>query len=161
MARWLEILYEFDMDLQHRPGTKHSNADSLSRLPCRQWKHCSERRDKHAVHSAVEVRRSESDEVSLLKAQQDDKDIQVVKELVEKEIRSSYEEIKKEGFVVKSLWGQWKKLIIEDGRLSRKLKSSDSKVEQLQALMLQSKRWKVLLYCHDIMFSGHIGIKRL
>ena len=92
------------------------------------------------MHTAVEVRRSESDEVSLLKAQQDDKDIQVVKELVEKEIRPSYEEIKKEGFVVKSLWGQWKKLIIEDGLLSRKLKSSDSKVEQMQALMLQSQR---------------------
>jgi hypothetical protein len=52
MARWLEILYEFDMDLQHRPGTKHTNADSLRRLPCRQGEHCNERRDKHAVHSA-------------------------------------------------------------------------------------------------------------
>jgi hypothetical protein len=102
MARWLEILYEFDMDLQYRPDTKHSNADSLSRLPCRQWEHCNERRDKHAVHSAAEVSPSDSYEVNLFKAQPDDKDIQVVKELVENEIRPSYEEIKTEGFVVKS-----------------------------------------------------------
>ena len=32
MARWLEILNEFDMDIQHGPGTKHVNADSRSRL---------------------------------------------------------------------------------------------------------------------------------
>ena len=32
MARWLEIVYEFDMDIQHGPGTKHGNADSRSRL---------------------------------------------------------------------------------------------------------------------------------
>ena len=30
-ARWLEILEEFDFQVQHRPGTQHSNADSLSR----------------------------------------------------------------------------------------------------------------------------------
>ena len=161
MARWLEILYEFDMDIQHRPGTKHGNADSLSRMPCRQCEHCNKRRDKQAVHSAVEISPSKSDEqVSLLKAQQSDRDIQVVKGWVENEIRPSYDEIKKEGFVVKSLWGQWKNLIIEDGLLSRKLKSSDSNIEQLQALVPQSHRRKVLFYCHDIRSSGHLGIKK-
>jgi len=30
-ARWLEILEEFDFNVQHRPGTQHVNADSLSR----------------------------------------------------------------------------------------------------------------------------------
>jgi hypothetical protein len=51
-------------------------------------------------------------------------------------------------------------LIIEDGLLSRKLTSSDSKVEQLQALVPQSQRRTVLLYCHAIMFSGHLGINK-
>ena len=78
MTRWLEILYEFDIDIQHRPGTKHSNADRLSRLPCRQCEHYNERRDKHVVHSAVYISSSES------------------------------EEIKKGGCVVKSICGQWK-----------------------------------------------------
>lgn len=32
-ARWLEILEEFDYEVQHRPGAKHSNADALSRRP--------------------------------------------------------------------------------------------------------------------------------
>ena len=32
IARWLEILAEFQFQLQHRPGKSHENADALSRL---------------------------------------------------------------------------------------------------------------------------------
>ena len=31
VARWLEILAQYDFEIQHRPGIKRSNADSLSR----------------------------------------------------------------------------------------------------------------------------------
>ena len=33
-ARWLEVMEEFDFEVEHRPGTKHANADALSRRPC-------------------------------------------------------------------------------------------------------------------------------
>ena len=36
MARWLDILAEYDFRIQHRPGAKHGNADAVSRLPCKQ-----------------------------------------------------------------------------------------------------------------------------
>ena len=36
VARWLEVLSEFDYRVIHRPGVQHTNADSLSRLPCSQ-----------------------------------------------------------------------------------------------------------------------------
>ena len=36
MARWLERLQEFDFTIFHRQRKKHTNADALSRLPCRQ-----------------------------------------------------------------------------------------------------------------------------
>lgn len=36
LARWLEKLAEYDFEIIHRPGRLHSNADSLSRRPCRQ-----------------------------------------------------------------------------------------------------------------------------
>ena len=32
VARWLEVLSEFDFDVLHRPGKKHANADALSCL---------------------------------------------------------------------------------------------------------------------------------
>ena len=31
MAYWIELLAEFNFVVQHRPGTKHGNADALSR----------------------------------------------------------------------------------------------------------------------------------
>ena len=31
MARWLEILQEFDITVEHRPGRQHSNVDGMSR----------------------------------------------------------------------------------------------------------------------------------
>ena len=33
LARWLEELSQYDMVVLHRPGVKHTNADSLSRIP--------------------------------------------------------------------------------------------------------------------------------
>ena len=33
LARWLEYLAEFDFEIEHRAGSKHQNADALSRLP--------------------------------------------------------------------------------------------------------------------------------
>ena len=34
MARWLQILSQFDFKIEHRPGKRHGNADALSRVPC-------------------------------------------------------------------------------------------------------------------------------
>ena len=34
MARWLEVLCQYRFKIVHRSGKKHSNADSLSRVPC-------------------------------------------------------------------------------------------------------------------------------
>jgi hypothetical protein len=33
LARWLEELSQYNMEIQHRPGRKHVNVDALSRLP--------------------------------------------------------------------------------------------------------------------------------
>jgi transposase InsO family protein len=33
-ARWLDLLAEFDYEIQHRSGTAHRNSDALSRRPC-------------------------------------------------------------------------------------------------------------------------------
>ena len=35
LARWIEALGNFEMKIEHRPGKQHSNADALSRLPCK------------------------------------------------------------------------------------------------------------------------------
>ena len=34
MARWLEVLSQYDFRIEHRAGKKHGNVDSLSRISC-------------------------------------------------------------------------------------------------------------------------------
>jgi len=34
LARWLELLGTYDFNIQHCSGTRHGNADALSRRPC-------------------------------------------------------------------------------------------------------------------------------
>jgi hypothetical protein len=41
-GRWLEILEEYNFTVEHRHGAKHTNADALSRRPCRQCGQCEE-----------------------------------------------------------------------------------------------------------------------
>ena len=36
LARWLEVLGSYDIEIIHRPGKSHLNADGLSRRPCSQ-----------------------------------------------------------------------------------------------------------------------------
>ena len=60
IARWLEILAEYDFTIQHRPGLKHSNADALSRLPCKQ---CG-RQDSEATAAPSEMKKDESNDVA-------------------------------------------------------------------------------------------------
>ena len=33
-ARWLESMEEFDFCIEHRAGSRHGNADAMSRDPC-------------------------------------------------------------------------------------------------------------------------------
>lgn len=50
LARWLERLGEYDFEVIHRSGHSHSNADSMSRRPCRQSCAC-----KHPEPSSQSV----------------------------------------------------------------------------------------------------------
>ncbi|MCG8033309.1 MAG: DDE-type integrase/transposase/recombinase [Candidatus Thiodiazotropha taylori] len=34
IARWIEVLSHYNYKLEHRPGSRHKNADGLSRIPC-------------------------------------------------------------------------------------------------------------------------------
>ena len=60
LARWLEVISEYDMTIQHRPGRKHGNADGLSRKACKQ---CGNDTDIGKVPEAHEV--SDGTEVSV------------------------------------------------------------------------------------------------
>ncbi len=72
LARWLEFLSDFDLDLEYRPGRQHQNADGLSRRPCRQ---CSRWRAQSAAQDDA------SDVSEKGEASQDEPNRRVTKEI--------------------------------------------------------------------------------
>lgn len=56
LARWIEVLSTYDMEIQHRQGRLHSNADALSRRPCLhvECSYC-DKIEKKNVNSSEEI----------------------------------------------------------------------------------------------------------
>lgn len=54
VARWLEVLGTYHYEVEYRPGTKHGNADALSRRPCIDCRHCLRLEEKEASNQIGE-----------------------------------------------------------------------------------------------------------
>ena len=81
VARWIE---SFHMDIEHRPGRSHGNADGVSRIPCRP---CGKNEDNEEDQKLYQVRQNESSaklDVSRLKMPKIKTDISVIEHLLEK-----------------------------------------------------------------------------
>ncbi|CAK1595301.1 unnamed protein product [Parnassius mnemosyne] len=83
VARWIELLQEYDFVIEHRSGKSHGNADALSRRPCPEdCKHCTRQEGKEVVSARIfrTVQLSNEWKDSLQHAQQEDSDIKPILE---------------------------------------------------------------------------------
>lgn len=86
------------MEIEHRPGRKHGNADALSRIPCTQcgfdsnWETNDSKPLARVLHSSTEVEDNKNWLVSasLRESQDESKDIQLVRKWVNLGKRPSY-----------------------------------------------------------------------
>ena len=159
LARWLEVLTTYNMTIKHRPGSQHRNADALSRNPCKQ---CGFRVDDLStnVQALVSIEKpdlsdKQEEKFSLLKIQENDTDLNLVRKWIINSKRPSSEEIQGHSYVVKSLWSQWDNLAIENGILVRALSDGNLK----SVVVPFSERRKILQSCHNDRISGHLGIR--
>ncbi|CAC5372800.1 unnamed protein product [Mytilus coruscus] len=123
IARWIETLGSFEMQIQHRSGTQHRNADALSRIPCKQCGYHSgletetvsaETGNQHDTVNAITRFGDSNDkdddnehhDLSLKEIQKNDHDLKIVTEWVEIDERPDYKDISDKGFFIRSLWNQ-------------------------------------------------------
>ena len=152
IARWIETLSSFDMTIQHRPGIRHKNADSLSRVPCNQCGFSSE------GITECNVVKTE-DETNITEIQNKDPDLQRLKEWLRTKYRPDYKEIVPLGYYTKSLWTQWENLVLTDDILYRRY-SNDDGTSKLQIVIPKSERRTALTQYHDSKTSGHLGVTK-
>ena len=167
LARWLEVLSEYDMEIIHRPGNKHSNADALSRVPCKQCGYCSNWKNNISDETAM-VRNistdgysndlSNDEQLSLKELQDSDKSIQFIKRAFIDHKKPSFSEISGRSVATRCVWSQWDRLKVIDGILYRRFETTDTSKNRLQAIVPFAERRNVLFQCHDSKTSAHLGV---
>lgn len=154
VARWLETLSSFTFTVEHRKGRLHGNADSLSRIPCKQ---CG-REDglEKATNNTTDRTGFEPKLVNKLEVEHQSADaVSLVKQWVRQGRRPPVNEISSEGYFVKTLWNQFDLLDVQDGLLVRQLYDTTT-----QVILPLSQRREVLRVSHDNRSGGHLGIKK-
>ena len=164
LARWLEVISAYDMEIEHRAGRLHGNADGLSRMPCNQCGYFDDWEKTNTVHDyarIIEDKKVDANEsFDLVAAQENSKDIMLIKSWVQKEERPEFSDISSESYVVKSLWAQWSRLVIRDNLLCRMWEIEDSNMVTYQVVVPLSQRRTILEQMHDVKTAGHLGITK-
>ena len=160
LARWLEALQEYQLQIVHRKGHLHGNADTMSRRPCSQ---CG--RDCHATNaeslamSSVQQKpllpeRSDQD---LRKFQADDPSIGFVLRAKEENKLPPSEVMKGQSLKTRRLVQLWPRLEIHNGVLWRTYENVQTKQEWKQLIVPQPLREEILEEIHAGVMGGHLG----
>ena len=112
LARWLEVLSTYDMEIEQRPGKQHLNADTLSRIPCRQYGYDPEwekAETANRISTIPHIHKEESDQKSksLQEIQAGDSNIQLVVEWLKAGKKPDFSKVRGLDTYMKSLWWQF------------------------------------------------------
>ena len=166
VARWLEILSTFSMEVEHRPGKLHGNADGLSRKPedKRQLDNIKVTKNDENEHTVKSVQignqTSVEENIDLIHLQQEDGELSLVRAWVEAKERPHSKDITSRSYAVKTLWNQFPCLEIKDGLLVRRMENLQEDTMSYQAVNPRNSRRAVLKCCHDMKTAGHLGGKK-
>lgn len=168
LARWVETLAEFDVQIEHRPGRLHNNVDEVSRPFCKQcigkaiktpWVDELERADEltellsaHAITMAPKILHQE-----MVTLQAKDPGIGVKLQWMEEEHQPSYDELRTQPLEVRNLWAQRPQVCLLDGLLVR----GGIEGSRVQLVIPSTLRRKLVKHTHAGPLSAHLGPARV
>ncbi|XP_034250170.1 uncharacterized protein LOC117650700 [Thrips palmi] len=176
LARWLMRLEEFRFEIRHMKGKDLTNADALSRRPdrpcsqgcktCERMEQRDEERDKVVSFLIRQVSIVNGDEwqtPNLAKAQQCDPDLKPIYDAVKAERKPRLQDIVGFGPITRSLWVQFKSLVLQSGVLKRCFEhsSGDPELNIYQIVVPEKQRKELVLQYHTSPSSGsHFGVSK-
>ena len=178
-VRWIECLQQYDLSIEHRPGSLHGNADALSRRPCLPdgCRHCDQLEDRLAP--ATSDRTGDNDthpqvfrveavsyfpewsKSRLQDAQCQDGDIgPIVRWLKGGGKRLPWPDVTSCSPATKGYWAQWDSLCIKDGLVFRLWETPAGGATVPQLLLPKQFRQEVLHQLHNTITTGHLGVSK-
>ena len=149
MARWIEKLQEYVFEVQHRPGKKHQNADSLSRLP-----------EHFSINASTCMYNQLKGytNVEMRNLQINDEPIGPVLQAKEDQLRPSQNDLGKYSYATRKLFQLWEQLTVENGFLIRLFKDADQlDIVVKQLVVPKSIQSHILEELHAGVTGGHLG----
>lgn len=155
VARWIQLLQEFDFELCHRAGTCHGNADALSRRPCQMVDciHC-HRLDERA-RIAVRLTSVVDDFAT---RQLEDPVLQTIHDWLIRQERPTREDMRAHSPELKAYWSMWSSLFLCDGKICRH--TSQTLDGHHQLLVPKKCIPDILKLAHDSPTGGHFGVQK-
>ena len=168
VARWIETLSTYTFEIQHRPGKQHSNADGLSRVPCKQCgmiEHTAVRNIAQNTPERVVKTPPEADswivgwthELIKQKQQEDPEIAKVLQWKGESPERPNWETVSEENETIKTYWFLWKQLHIRSDLLYKLWEDPTSTSGTWQLILPATLRNEALNFLHDHVSAGHLG----
>ena len=158
VARWLEKLQQFEFEIIHRKGLRHTNADALSRLPCTQCGLAKEQREEVVVLpvAALQISGLNMEEIKKMQAQNNEWKLLI--EARKANIPPSLKEQEGKSIEFRRLCQIWDQLALREGVMYRKyFDSKNHSGIRYQLLVPASLRKRVLEETHDGLCGGHLG----
>ncbi|KAE8743456.1 hypothetical protein FOCC_FOCC010946 [Frankliniella occidentalis] len=175
LARWIMRLEEFQFEIRHMKGKELTNADALSRRPdrpcapdCRTCKRLEDQSDAHHddinfLVRSFQIYCTEWDDDNVSAAQQADPDIGPIYQAVLCGQRPHFQQIVGNSQVTRSLWVQFKSLLIEHGVLKRRFEhaSGDPQFARNQIVVPADRATNLVIQYHTGPSSGsHFGVSK-
>src|SRR6218665_441189 len=173
-ARWLETIEEFDFEICHRAGTKHGNADAMSRGLIEEQSDVDEMKDSvkevrwaRPIEEITPLAKEGTDPAvgwtaeALRREQQNDYSIGPVLRWKESNHHPTEEEVTPSSEEVKVLVSNWNQLEIRQGVLYRGwVQGNTGEVERYQLIVPSSLRKEMFELTHASFAGGHFGIRK-
>lgn len=153
LARWLEILGQYDFVIEHRPGARHMNADALSRRPCIDCKHCARLESRE-----LQVNLTSVEGVCWRTEQAGDPNLLWLIEYLSKGGKPSRMDIMDKNPEIKTFWSHWDEFFLTDGILYHR--HACKGLELSQVVIPQNFKRVLLEEFHSSRTGGHLGVAK-